>query len=272
MMRVPDGKLAERQLVAEEGRCRRRNLTIEQVFADLHRLLGHSAGDSKSERVRDLAEALEVGESSITNVLYRLVAVGDTLLTAMYGDEPCGTLHPDWAAEPEDWGPIAPWGADNAPQSSQRTDTPSEPVSTAAPLPAAAAEPEAAIPPPPATIPPAPVPLAQAVAEAAAVTVERSVAVSYVAAEPVAVPLRAPPAVASDCVVDAGAIAEAVAPVIADPISAAIDLLRDKRELAGLRLKYCENKVSEATRAFDAAEADVMKITAAIEVLEGLNA
>jgi hypothetical protein len=237
MMRVPDGTLTERELIGEEGRCRRRNLKIEQVFADLHRLLGHSAGASKAARIRDLAEAIEVGESTLGNALLRIKPVGDSVLVGMYGDEPCGTLHPDWAAEPADWGPIAPWG----------TDTPSDPVSTAAPAPVAAAkEPEAAIPPPPATIPPAPVPLAQAVAEAAAV--------------------------AGDSVVNAGAIAEAVAPVIADPIAAAIDLLRDKRELAGLRLKYCEDKVSEATRAFDAAEANVMKITAAIEVLEGLNA
>jgi hypothetical protein len=253
MIRVPDGKLMERQLVGEEARCRRRNLTIEQVFADLHRLLGHSEGATKKQRIRDLATALEVGESSIGNVLLRLVPVSDSLLIAMYGDEPCGTLHPDWAADPADWGPILSWGADVAPD--RGNDYPPGPkakttVSQAAPPAAVASEPEAAIPSPPATIP-APVPLAQAIAEVAAVV---------------------PPDAAGDCHVKSDAIAEAGVPIVTDPIASAIDLLRDKLELAKLRQKYCEDRVSQATAAFDAAEAEVMKIEAAIEALQGLGA
>lgn len=255
-----DASLTERELVGEERRLERRGLGVARAFADLYRLLGHSAGDSKSARIRDLAEALEVGESTIQNTLLRLKPFGETLLTAMYGEEPCGQLHPDWVAEPENWGPITPWVAD-----APAAGTPVETVPPAAPEPAAAQEPEAAIPPPPATIPPEAVPLAQAVAELAAVSPPPAIVFTDLQ-------MQLHPAAAGDSIVNADAIAEAVAPVIASPIAAAIDLLRDQRELTELRLKYCEAKVSEATAAFDAAEAAVMKITAAIEVLEGLDA
>jgi hypothetical protein len=260
MMRVPDGKLVERQLVGEEGRCRRRELTIEQVFADLHRLLGHSAGDSKNARICDLAAALEVGESSIGNVLLRLVPVGDTLLTAMYGDEPCGTLHPDWAAEPEDWGPISPWGAP-AP-----AETSSPAVSL--PPPVGHREPEAAIPSPPATIPPAPapVPLAHAIAEVAAV------APPAPAPATVFTDLPSARAEASDSIVNADAIAAAVAPLLHDPLAAAVDLLRDQRELARQAAEAAARSLTLAREKWESLVSHQGKIESAIEVLEGLAA
>jgi hypothetical protein len=200
---------------------------------DLVRILGHCSGTTKAQRIRDAAGVFELGESTVQNTLLRVKPFGDSILIAMYGEAPANMLHPDWLAEPQDWGPITPPG---------QTEPANQPetVSQAAPPAAAAPEPEAAIPPPPATIAPP--------AEQPKVFVDLS------QPQPI----------------DAAAIAKAVSPVVTDPIAAAIDLLRDKRSLAVGRFAAAEIALAAAHDEKEAAGDAVARLDTAIEVLEAV--
>jgi hypothetical protein len=262
MMRVPDGSITEGKLVGEENRLTRRALTIEQVFADLHRVLGHSAGTTKTARVADLASSLEIGQSTLSNTLCRVVPVGDILLVALYGDEPANALHPDWAAEPEDWGPITPWGAAGAPVAAAPAQIQAEtPLSE---IPNSVAAPAAPAPPPP-LAPVAPVVDQPVTTEPEAVRPTPPPAVKPTAS-PIDAPAPAPPAI------DANAIAEKVTPLLHNPVAAAVDLLRDQRELAQAATEAAARSLTLAREQWESLAAHQGRIETAIEVLEGLSA
>jgi hypothetical protein len=255
--RLADGSLTERELVGEERRLAARGLTPEKAMADLHRLLGHSAGASLTSRIRDLAGMLEIGESTITNVRLRIKPIGEILVQAMYGDAPNGTLHADWQGEPADWGPVEPitgtaagaatvtTAASSIEPSPRLDDEPCVPV---------AGEAVAAVQPPP---------------------------TEYTAAEPVTVPLRPPlppgfgrmVGEASDNIVNADAVAPAAPPAPAAipapftpcPITAAIDMLKGHLEQAEQRVAAAK---AELTTAQDRAD----QLAAAIHTLRGLLA
>ncbi len=105
---VPDGSLTERQLVGEEQRLQARGLTVEQAMADLCRILAHCEGASVNARAQQAAAVFDVSDVLLLNILNRKMPLGPSVVAAMYGEEPGGTLNDDWLAEPADWGPIRP--------------------------------------------------------------------------------------------------------------------------------------------------------------------